>query len=524
VPKPLRHLILVLGDQLDAESAAFDGFDPAQDALWMAEVDEESTHVWSSKPRTALFLSAMRHFRDAQRALGRTVHYTELAAGTSSTTSLRATLAASLTSLAPRALVMVEAGDFRVARDIETLAEQRRIPLDVRTDRHFFSTIAEFTAHAKGRKQLRLEYWYRELRRAHGVLLDADGGPEGGDWNFDAENRGAFTKKGPGVLPAPRAFPPDATTREVLALVETHFASHPGKLAAFDWPVTPEQALEALDDFLSHRLPRFGTYQDAMWSGEPWLYHSRLSAAMNLKLLDPRVVVRETERAYREGRVPLASAEGFIRQILGWREYVRGIYWLYMPMYSSRNALDAHEPLPAFYWSADTEMACLRDAITQTLDLGYAHHIQRLMVTGLYALMLGVEPTKVHEWYLAVYVDAVEWVELPNTLGMSQYGDGGIMASKPYVATGKYIQRMSNHCTSCRFDPAKSSGDDACPFTTLYWDFLMRHEPMLAANQRMSLQVRNLTRLSAKDRAAIQERAAEIRANGGAPPRALTLL
>jgi deoxyribodipyrimidine photolyase-related protein len=362
------------------------------------------------------------------------------------------------------------------------------------------------------------------LRRAHGVLLDADGGPEGGDWNFDAENRGAFSKKGPGALPAPRAFAPDATTRDVLVLVETHFASHPGKLAAFDWPVTPEQAREALDDFLTHRLPHFGTYQDAMWSGEPWLYHSRLSAAMNLKLLDPRVVVRETERAYRDGRVPLASAEGFIRQILGWREYVRGIYWLYMPSYLKRNALDAHESLPSFYWNADTEMACLRDAITQTLDLGYAHHIQRLMVTGLYALMLGVDPTAVHEWYLAVYVDAVEWVELPNTLGMSQYGDGGVMASKPYVATGKYIQRMSNHCTSCRFDPAKNSGDDACPFTTLYWDFLMRHEPMLAANQRMSLQVRNLARITPKDRAAIQERATEIRANGGAPPRALTLL
>lgn len=520
MPKSLRRLILVLGDQLDAESAAFDGFDPAQDALWMAEVEEESTHVWSSKPRIALFLSAMRHFRDAQRALGRTVHYSELGAGT----TLCSALAASLRTLAPHEMVMVEPGDFRVARDLHALADQHRIPLDVRTDRHFFSTIAQFTAHAAGRKQLRLEYWYRELRRAHGVLLDAEGGPEGGDWNFDSENRGAFPKKGPGRLPAPRAFTPDATTREVLALVHSRFASHPGKLDAFDWPVTPQQARDALDDFLMHRLPQFGTYQDAMWSGQPWLYHSRLSAAMNLKLLDPRIVVRETERAFRAGHVPLASAEGFIRQILGWREYVRGIYWLYMPAYLQRNALDAREPLPEFYWNADTEMACLRDAITQTLDLGYAHHIQRLMITGLYALMLGVEPTKVHEWYLAVYVDAVEWVELPNTLGMSQYADGGVMASKPYVATGKYIQRMSNHCSSCRFDPATSGGEDACPFTTLYWDFLMRHEPMLAANQRMSLQVRNLARLSPTDRAAIQERAQDIRASGGAPPRALALL
>jgi deoxyribodipyrimidine photolyase-related protein len=274
-----------------------------------------------------------------------------------------------------------------------------------------------------------------------------------------------------------------------------------------------------LDDFVAHRLEDFGRYQDALWMGEPWLYHSRLSAAMNLKLLDPRLVVDAAEAAYRAGRVPLASAEGFIRQILGWREYVRGIYWHFMPEYLEKNELGAKEPLPDFYWTGDTEMACLRDSIGQTLELGYAHHIQRLMVTGLYALLLGVEPRRVHEWYLAVYVDAVEWVELPNTLGMSQYGDGGVMASKPYAATGKYIQRMSNYCASCRFDPAKSSGEDACPYTTLYWDFLARHERRLAANQRMALQVKNLARLGAAELAAIRARAEQIRKGGGAPPR-----
>jgi deoxyribodipyrimidine photolyase-related protein len=244
-----------------------------------------------------------------------------------------------------------------------------------------------------------------------------------------------------------------------------------------------------------------------------------------LKLLNPREVVAAAERAYREKRVPLASAEGFIRQILGWREYVRGIYWRFMPGYLDRNALGAHEPLPEFYWTGNCEMACLRDAITQTLRLGYAHHIQRLMVTGLYALQLGVEPRRVHDWYLSVYVDAVEWVELPNTLGMSQYADGGVMASKPYAATGKYIQRMSNACAGCRFDPVESTGDTACPFTTLYWDFLLRHEPLLAKNQRMALQVKNLTRLAPAKRTAIRARAAAIRAGGGAPPaRAAELL
>jgi deoxyribodipyrimidine photolyase-related protein len=518
-----RHLVIVLGDQLDPTSSALDGFDPSRDTLWMAEVAEESTHVWSSKPRIALFLAAMRHFRDAQRAVGRRVRYTALD-DAANTGTLAGELARAVTALRPARLVMSEAGDWRVLQSLESTAERLRVPLEVRTDRHFMSTLEEFRAHAQGRKQLRLEYWYRELRRAHGVLLDAKGGPEGGEWNYDAENRGAFGKKGPDGHRAPVRFTPDAVTRDVIALVNARFAAHPGDLTAFDWPVTPEDALGALDDFVTHRLPRFGEFQDAMWHEEPWLFHSRLAAAMNLKLLDPRVVVHAAEHAYRAGRVPLAAAEGFIRQVLGWREYVRGIYWLFMPRYLEHNALGAQEELPAFYWNGDVEMDCLRDAIGQTLKYGYAHHIQRLMVTGLYAMMLGVHPKRVHEWYLAVYVDAVEWVELPNTLGMSQYGDGGIMASKPYAATGKYIQRMSDHCSRCRFDPAKSVGEDACPFTTLYWDFLMRHEETLRGNQRMALQVRNLDRVAEDDRAAVRARAAAIRANGGAPPRALTLL
>ncbi len=355
------------------------------------------------------------------------------------------------------------------------------------------------------------------MRRRHRVLLDAAGEPEGGQWNFDHDNRGSFPAGGPVGLPPPVRFPPAPITREVLELVDKIFADHPGQLAAFDWPVTAEEASRALADFIAHRLPRFGEYQDAMWSGEPWLYHSRLAAAMNLKLLDPRTVVAAAEEAYRAGRAPLAAVEGFIRQILGWREYVRGVYWQYMPDYAGLNTLGATGPLPAWYWTGEVPMACLRDTIGQTLRHGYAHHIQRLMVTGLYSLLLGVEPRRVHEWYLAVYVDAVEWVELPNTLGMSQYADGGIMASKPYVATGKYIQRMGNSCAGCRFNPARATGPDACPFTTLYWDFLQRHKKSLAANPRMALQVKNLTRLKPADLAAIGQRAALIRANGGVP-------
>jgi deoxyribodipyrimidine photolyase-related protein len=511
-----RNLILVLGDQLDPDSAAFDGFDPKRDVVWMAEVAEESTHVQSSRPRIALFLSAMRHFRDALRLAKRTVDYTELdAAGNAGT--LAGELKRAIARRKPERLVLTEAGDWRVARALEAAAEAAGVALEVRTDRHFFSTIDDFRAHAVGRKQLRLEFYYRELRRKHGVLLDAEGGPEGGEWNYDHDNRGSFGRGGPGKLPAPVSFPPDAITREVLALVARRFPKHPGRLEAFDWAVTPEDAHRALKDFIQHRLADFGQYQDAMWSAEPWLYHSRLAAAMNLKLIAPREVVRAAEEAYRAKRVPLASAEGFIRQILGWREYVRGVYWMHMPGYLDRNALKATGDLPAFYWTGDCEMACLQAAIGQTLELGYAHHIQRLMVTGLYALMLGVDPKQVHAWYLAVYVDAVEWVELPNTIGMSQYADGGVMASKPYVATGKYIQRMGNHCAGCRFDPAQSTGAEACPFTTLYWDFLLRHERLLAANQRMALQVKNLARLDAATRTQIRAQADALRARGGFP-------
>ena len=514
---PVRTLVIVLGDQLDLEAAAFDGFDPNLDAVWMAEVDEESTHVWSSKQRIALFLSAMRHFAQALDAAGRPLHYTRLDAP-DNRGSLAAELGVALATLTPQRVVMTAPGDWRVLRALTQVVEQAGLALEVRDDRHFFSTVRDFAAHARQRKSVRLEYFYRELRQRHGVLMDGDE-PVGGQWNFDADNREAFGPAGPGTLPPRAMFEPDALTREVIALVESRFAQHPGTLDTFAWPVTRAQALLALQRFIDERLPLFGQFEDAMWPGEPWLYHSQLSSALNLKLLTAREVVNAAEVAYREGRVPLQSAEGFIRQILGWREYVRGIYWTQMPDYAARNALDASQDLPHWFWTGDTDMACLRDAITQSLTQGYAHHIQRLMVTGLFTLLLGVEPQQVHAWYLSVYVDAVEWVELPNTLGMSQYGDGGLMASKPYVATGKYIQRMGGGCAHCRYDPGLRTGPRACPFTTLYWDFLMRHEARLARNARMALQVKNVARLSTTEREAITQQADALRRAGAEAPR-----
>jgi deoxyribodipyrimidine photolyase-related protein len=511
---PLRHLVVVLGDQLDARSTALDGFDPRCDAIWMAEVPGEATHVWSHKARITLFLSAMRHFRDALRARGWRVIYRQL-----DDTDDEATFATAIRHAArrlrPRKLVLVQPGEWRVQELFQQAARDLEIELDMRPDRHFLCSPDEFACHAEPRKQLRLEFFYRDMRRATGVLMDEPDQPAGGRWNYDVENRHSFGRAGPAELPLPLSFPPDLITRDVIRLVRRRFASHPGNLDQFDWPVTPAQAEHALDDFITYRLPRFGEFQDAMWTDEPFLYHSLLSPALNLKFLDPRTVLEKTEFAFRSGAAPLAATEGFVRQILGWREYVRGVYWRYMPEYAARNFLQADRALPRFYWTADTDMNCLHHVIRQTLEYGYAHHIQRLMITGLFALLLGVDPKAVHAWYLAVYVDAVEWVELPNTLGMSQFADHGIMASKPYVASGKYIQRMSNYCTGCRYAPQQACGDDACPFTTLYWDFLRRHQRQLAGNPRMTMQLRNLDRKSPGELRDVRDQATRIRARLG---------
>jgi len=473
----------------------------------MAEVAAESTHVPSHKARTALFLAAMRHFRDELRGRGITVEYRELgqhAAGT-----LATALTADLARLRPERVTMVAAGEHRVATEISAAVADAGLPLELAPDDHFFVTPEEFAGWARGRRELRLEHFYRWMRRRTGILMDGDQ-PVGGRWNFDPENRSAFGPAGPGWLPSPAGFPPDATTREAMDAVERELPGNPGRLDAFDWPVTRQQALAALDDFVAHRLPLFGRWQDAMWRGEPWLYHARIAAALNLKLLQPREACAAAEDAWRRGQAPLEAVEGFVRQVLGWREYVRGIYWREMPAYRERNALGADHPLPAFFWTGETDLACLRETIGQTLALGYAHHIQRLMVTGLFALLWGARPREVHEWYLSVYVDAVEWVELPNTLGMSQFADGGLLASKPYVATGKYIARMSNYCIGCRFRPDRAHGEDACPYTTLYWDFLARHRERFARHPRLALQVRNLDRLSTMERESIAARVSEL--------------
>jgi deoxyribodipyrimidine photolyase-related protein len=503
----MTQLVLVLGDQLWLKNPALLAADKKRDVVLIAEAAQESTHVWSHQIRTALFLSAMRHFADDLRAQGWRVEYLSLDAHKHQ--SLAQAWAERIAALGPERVLACEPGEWRIEQDLISVCKKLRVELQILEDTHFITSRSDFARWAGAKpKQLRMEMFYRHMRKTTGVLMQGEE-PEGGQWNYDAENRESFGRQGPQEVPAPPQFKPDAITQEVLADVKRHFADHPGNLEHFNWPVTRKQALQALKAFVAQRLPRFGQYQDAMWTDEPFLFHSLISAALNLRLLDPREVIDAALIAYRAGAVELAAAEGFIRQILGWREFMHGVYWLDMPGMRSANHYQCTTPLPKWYWSGQTHMNCMRQAIGQTMQYAYAHHIQRLMVTGNFALIAGLVPQEVCDWYLAVYVDAVEWVELPNTAGMALYANGGRFTTKPYAASGAYIKRMSNYCGSCRYKPDVKSGAGACPMTVFYWDFLMRHEEELGRNQRAALMMKNLARLDDAQRDAIRATAAK---------------
>jgi len=504
-----RRVALVLGDQLWEGNPALADLDPAHDGVLLIEAPGEAQRVWSHQARTALFLSTMRHFsaRIAGRWPLRHVRIDD--PSMADAPDLLQRLERCLAQHQAQTLVLCEPGEWHIEQALPALCARLGVALQQRADSHFVVSRAAFARWAEGRKEWRMEHFYRLQRKQHQVLMDG-AEPVGGQWNFDADNRKAYPAAGPGWIPEPARFAPDAITREAMADVARLFPDHPGSLEHFAWPVTPEQAEEALQRFIDERLLGFGAYQDAMWNNTPFGWHSLLSVALNLHLIDPMTVVRRVEAAWRERgseQLPLASVEGFVRQVLGWREFIRGVYWTDMPGLKQANHFGFERPLPRWYWSGDTHMACQRDAIGQTLRHGYAHHIQRLMVTGQFALLAGLSPQAVADWYLAVYVDAVEWVELPNVAGMALYANGGRFTSKPYVASGQYIARMSNHCKSCRYRPDRATGDDACPMTTLYWAFLDQFEAQWAAHPRTALMVKNLQRLSAEQRGAIRAQA-----------------
>ena len=504
-----NNLVIVLGDQLWAESPALEHATAVDDRVVMIEAREEATYIPQHKIRLVLFFSAMRHFRDDLKDRGYSVSYSALDDHDNSG-SIGAELKRLVQRHKPKQLVCLQPGDHRVRTTIEDVSSETGIPLKIVSDTHFMSSIDDFREYREARKSLIMEYFYRDMRRRFDTLMEDDK-PVGGKWNFDGDNRESFGKSAPPDIKAPRRFRTDRITDEVIALVEKVFPNAPGKLESFDYPVTPEQARDALRDFIQYRLSDFGRYQDAMAIGHPYLFHSRISSSLNLHLLDPRDAIEAAIKAYDEGDAELNSVEGFVRQILGWREFVRGIYWAEMPEYAGLNKLNANLEVPAFMWTAETDMRCVKESVGQLIDHAYAHHIQRLMVLGLFNMLLGAKPYDVHRWHMSMYADAIDWVSLPNVLGMSQHGDGGLVGTKPYAASGNYITKMSDYCSNCRFKPGEATGDDACPFTTLYWDFLSRNRNRLKSNRRMNFQFKNLDRKDDTERRDIRKHADKLR-------------
>lgn len=492
---------LVLGDQLTRGLSSLADLrpgDPAQVVL-MVEVQEEATYVPHHRQKLVFILAAMRHFAEELRADGVRVDYVRLD-DPANTGTFTGEVARAVARHDATRLIVTEAGEWRVRRLIESWEASLGIPVEMREDDRFIASHARFDRWASGRKTYRMEFFYREMRRETGILMDgAD--PVGSQWNLDAENRRALPSRLP--IPARSRPAPDVMTREVIDLVAERFPHGFGDLEPFGWAVTRDEALVVLDDFLMTCLPSFGDYQDAMRHGAPFLFHSTISPYLNVGLLLPREVCDAAEAEFRAGRAPLNAVEGFVRQVLGWREYVRGMYWHLGPEYAASNALGASRPLPDFYWTAQTPMRCLADSVDQVRRHAYAHHIQRLMVTGNFAMLAGVRPADVEAWYLAVFADAFEWVELPNTHGMATWADGGIIASKPYAASGAYIDRMSDYCGGCRYDVKAKSGPTACPFNYLYWAFLIRNEDILKGNPRMAMPYRTLGTWNADRRAAV---------------------
>lgn len=484
----MSTLRLILGDQLSTSIATLSDIDKRVDRVLMVEVSEEATYVRHHQQKLVLVLSAMRHFAAELKKDGVKVDYVRMDSSVN-TGSFSGEVKRALQARHYDQLVVTEPGEWRVREMLQSWQKDFDIAVEIRDDDRFLCSLAEFAEWAKNRKSLRMEYFYRSMRRKTGWLMDADK-PVGGEWNYDKQNR----KSLPRAMTFPRRlrFEADEMTRDVMHLVKTRFGDHFGDLESFAWATSRVDAQRALTHFIEDCLPGFGDYQDAMKSGQDFLFHALVSPYLNIGLLDPREVCEAALQAYEDERAPLAAVEGFVRQVVGWREYIRGFYWLQMPGYERSNFLEADRPLPDFFWTAETDMNCLRQTIEATRRHAYAHHIQRLMITGNFALLTSLAPAEVEAWYLLVYADAFEWVELPNTHGMALFADGGLLASKPYAASGAYINRMSDYCADCRFSPAKKLGQGACPFNYLYWYFLISKEKQLRPNPRMGLAYRNL--------------------------------
>ncbi len=495
--------IWITGDQTTMRSRALTGADPATSVVLMIESLARSKRVPYHKRKLVLIYAGMRHFADDLRAAGWTVdYYTEVP-------DFAEPLAAHVRKYAPVAMRMMQQSEYGVTERYTALAAEHGLAVDVFPHANFLSEANDLDVLAsKPTSRVTMETFYRRMRKKTGLLLD-DGEPVGGQWNLDHDNR-EKPKKGM-RFPAPPRFAPDAHTQDVIAMVERHFGDHPGIIGDFALPVSRADALIALDDFIENRLDGFGPSQDAMLAGERTMNHSLLSHAINTGLLDPMECCERAELAYRAGAARLNSVEGFIRQLIGWREYIWRVYWKFMPEYKERNALGADLPLPAFFWNGGTSMFCLEKSIAHVRETGYAHHILRLMVLGNFGLIAGIAPLEMHDWFWAMFVDGYDWVMAPNVIGMTLHADGGYVGTKPYAASANYINGMSDYCKPCRYDPKLAVGENACPFNALYWDFLGRNEARFAKNQRMAMVMRNWSAKDDTTRAALRDRAATLR-------------
>lgn len=504
-PMNTREIRLVLGDQLHAGHPWF--AERTDDVLYlMMEVRSETDYVRHHVQKVAAFFLAMRAFAEELQATGHRVHYLRLD-DPGNTQSFGGNLREVMAVTGAAAWAFQSPDEHRLHAAFQSLLQEIPGGREVDTH-HFLTTRTELAELFAGKKTYLMERFYRTMRKKWDVLLDAAGEPEGGKWNYDAANRGKWPKGH--VPPTPLEF--DRDLSDIVAMLERCGVKTLGEARGFGWAVTRREAEAVLAHFVEELLPLFGTLQDAMTTQGWALYHSRLSFVLNAKILSPLEVIRAVERAWRADpdRIPLHAAEGFIRQILGWREYVRGIYWAHMPEYAERNYFGADRAMPGWFWTGETHMACLRHAIGQTLQHSYAHHIQRLMVTGNFALLAGIHPDEVDAWYLGVYIDALEWVEMPNTRGMSQFADGGIVGTKPYAASANYLQKQGDYCSGCRYAAKEKVGENACPLNSLYWDFHVRNRQLLEPNPRIGMVYRNWDRKSTADQQALLERAAQV--------------
>lgn len=503
------RLHLVLGDQLDVENDLVRSLDPKNDAVLMLEVAEESRHVRTHIQRTLFFLTAMRHAANRLKHLGYRVEYVSLD-DPQNQGSFKKEVARALNRLKPRRLSAARPGSHRVLQQIQNGASTSGTALEIFEDPHFILTPDEFAAWAKGRKTLMMGHFYQWIRKKMDILME-NKKPVGGQWSFDQSNRGAL-KSAP-TAPPPWMAKADSLAETTLKTIQQQLPGLEGQVTDNRWPTTRPEALQQLKQFIQERLPDFGRWQDAMWTGENFLWHSHLAPALNIKLLNPREVIGEALQAYEDGHAPIEAVEGFVRQIIGWREFMRGVYWVKGEAYRNLNSLEAERPLPEAYWGHPSSMRCLTESIQPVLKHGYSHHIQRLMITGTFSMMAGCDPGEVRDWYLGMFIDGVDWVTTPNVIGMSQWADEGIIGTKPYAASGRYVQRMSNYCRDCPHSPGDKIGPKACPMTTLYWSFLDQHRDRFAANPRMRMMLRNLDRLDADELEQVRKQASTLSSN-----------